>query len=158
MIDQVISFSEDDARTVHFPYHNPLVIESQIANMIVARVLVDNDSSVNILFKAAFEKIRLTTADLSPCTSTLYGFSGEAMIPMGQLKLPVTMGEVPKQAFKYCTFMVADCSSAYNAIFGRPLLVEFGAVTSICHLCMKLPTDSGIGTVRGDEKVARQCY
>ena len=62
--------------------------------MIVARVLVDNGSSVNILFKAAFEKIGLTPADLCMCTSTLYGFSGEAMIPMGQLKLPVTMGEV----------------------------------------------------------------
>ena len=83
---------------------------------------------------------------------------GEAMIPMGQLKLPVTMGEVPRQAFKYCTFVVVDCSSAYNAIFGRPLLVEFGAVTSIRHLCMKFPTDSGIGTVRGDQKDARQCY
>lgn len=66
MTDQVISFSEDDARTVHFPHHDPLVIESQITNMIVARVLVDNGSSVNILFKAAFEKIGLTVTDLSP--------------------------------------------------------------------------------------------
>ena len=57
MTDQVITFSEDDARAVHFPYHDPLVIESRISNMIVARVLVDNDSSVNILFKAAFEKL-----------------------------------------------------------------------------------------------------
>ena len=54
--------------------------------------------------------------------------------------------------------MVVDCSSAYNAIFGRPLLVEFGAVTSIRHLYMKLPTDSGIDTVRGDQKDARQFY
>lgn len=75
MTDQVITFSKDDARTIHIPHHDPLVIESQIPNMIVARVLVDNGSSVNILFKAAFEKIRLITADLSPCTSTLYGFS-----------------------------------------------------------------------------------
>ena len=68
------------------------------------------------------------------------------------------MGEVPRQSLKYCTFVVVDCSSAYNAIFGRPLLVEFGAVTSIRHLCMKFPTNSGIGTVRGDQKDARQCY
>ena len=93
MTNQVITFSEDDARTVHFPHHDPLVIESQTANMIVAWILVDNGSSVNILFKAAFEKIGLTTANFSPCTSTLYGFSGEAMMLMGQLKLPVTMGD-----------------------------------------------------------------
>ena len=80
------------------------------------------------------------------------------MIPMGQLKLLMAMGELPRQAFKYCTFVVVDCSSAYNAIFGRPLLVEFGAVTSIRHLCMKFPTDSRNGTIRGDQKDARQCY
>lgn len=158
MTDQVISFSEDDAQTVNFPHHDPLVIDSQVANMIVARVLVDNGSSVNILFKAAFEKIGLTAADLSPCTSTLYGFSGEAIIPMGQLKLPVTMGDLPRQAFKYCTFVMVDCYSAYNAIFGRPLLVEFGAVTFIRHLCMNFPTESGICIVCGDQKDARQCY
>ena len=70
----------------------------------------------------------------------------------------MTMGELPRQAFKYCTFVVVDCSSAYNAIFGRPLLVEFGVVTSIRHLCMKFPTDLGIETVREDQKDVRQCY
>lgn len=70
MTDQIITFSEDDAQTVHFPHDDPLVIESQIVNMIVARFLVDNGSSVNILFKASFEKIGLTTADLSPAPYT----------------------------------------------------------------------------------------
>ena len=83
MIDQVITFFEDDAQRVHFPHHDPLVIESQISNKMVARILVDNGSSVNILFKSAFEKIGMTTKNLSPCTSTIYGFLGEALIPMG---------------------------------------------------------------------------
>ena len=112
MIYQVITFSEGAAQTVHFPHHDPLVIESQIANMIVARVMVDNNSLVIILFKAAFEKIGLTTADLSPYTSTLYAFSRESLIPMGQLKLHVTMRDLPRQALKYCTFVAVDCSSA----------------------------------------------
>ncbi|XP_062085409.1 uncharacterized protein LOC133791501 [Humulus lupulus] len=102
MTDQVITFSEDDAQRVHFPLHESLVIESQISNKMVARILVDNESLVNILFKLAFEKIGMTTTNLSLCASTLYGFLGEALIPMGQIKLHVTL--VPRQAFKYCTW------------------------------------------------------
>ena len=78
MIDQVITFFEHDARAVHILYHDPLIIESRIANKIIAKIVVHN-SSVNILFKAAFEKIVLTTMDLSLCTSNLYGFLGEAL-------------------------------------------------------------------------------
>ncbi|XP_062103426.1 uncharacterized protein LOC133814488 [Humulus lupulus] len=158
MIDQVITFSKDDTQMVHFPHHDPLVIESQVSNNMVAQILMDNGSSVNIMFKSAYERIELTTSDLSSCTSTLYGFLREGLIPMGQIKLLVTLGDVPRQMFKYCTFMVVDCSSAYNAILGRSTLVEFGVVISIQHMCIKFPTESGIFRVRGDKKKARQCY
>ncbi|XP_062093951.1 uncharacterized protein LOC133799984 [Humulus lupulus] len=77
---------------------------------------------------------------------------------MGQIKLPMTLEEEPRQAFKYCTFMVVGFPSAYNAILGRPALVEFRVVTSIRHLCLKIPTESGIGTVRGNHKEVRKCY
>ncbi|XP_062075262.1 uncharacterized protein LOC133779302 [Humulus lupulus] len=157
MTDQVIVFSEDDARRVHFLCHDRLVVESYISNMMVARILVDNGSLVNILFKSAYEKIGLTTSGLSLCTSTLYGFSGEGLIPVGK-KLHVTLIEVPRLTFKYYTFVVVECSLEYNTILGRPALVEFGAATSICHLCMKFPTEAGIGKVHGNQKEVRQCY
>ncbi|XP_062075501.1 uncharacterized protein LOC133779568 [Humulus lupulus] len=158
MMDQIITFSEDDARRVNFPHHDSLVIESHISNKMVAQILVDNGSSVNIPFKSAFEKTGLTTSELSPCTLTLYGLSREGVIPMEEVKLPVTLGKVPRQAFKYCTFLVVDCSSTYNTILGHSALVEFGAVTSIRHLCIKFPTESGIGTIHRDQKEVRWCY
>jgi hypothetical protein len=36
--------------------------------------------------------------------------------------------------------------------------MELRVVTSISHLCMKFPTDEGVGLVRGEQKVARTCY
>lgn len=68
------------------------------------------------------------------------------------------MGELPRQVIKYWTVVLVDFSLAYNSIFGRSLLVEFGAITSIWHLCMKFPTEFDIGTIRGDQKDARQTY
>jgi hypothetical protein len=55
-------------------------------------------------------------------------------------------------------FLIVDQPSAYNAIFGRIAQTELKAVTSIPHLCMKFPTDDGVGVVRGEQKAARKCY
>uniref|UniRef100_A0A803PS76 Uncharacterized protein n=1 Tax=Cannabis sativa TaxID=3483 RepID=A0A803PS76_CANSA len=136
LIDQSITFTEEDPKLVRFPYHDPLVIKTPIANKIVARILVDNESSVNLLFKEAFTTIGLTDRDLSPSSSQLTRFNGTTLIPMGKVRLHITLClDTPQSTFKYCTLVVVDCPTAYNAILGRPALVGFGAVTSIRHLC-----------------------
>ncbi|GFS41352.1 hypothetical protein Acr_00g0073880 [Actinidia rufa] len=55
-------------------------------------------------------------------------------------------------------FIVVDCPSPYNAILGRPTLGGIKAITSTYHLKMKFPSLTGIGEVKGDQKVARQCF
>ena len=90
----------------------------------------------------------------------LQGFNGDALMPLGKIQLPVTLrGDHDACAFKHCTFVVVDCPTAYNAILGRPVLIDFGAITSIRHLCLKFPCDNGrIGTLWGDQRSARSCY
>ena len=56
------------------------------------------------------------------------------------------------------TFLVVDCSSAYNAILRRPTLNLWKAVTSTYHLMIKFPTDYGVGELRGNQVAARECY
>ena len=56
------------------------------------------------------------------------------------------------------TFLVVDCSSAYNAILGRPTLNSWKAVTSTYHLMIKFPTDYEVGELRGNQVAARECY
>ncbi|XP_060962212.1 uncharacterized protein LOC133032323 [Cannabis sativa] len=119
LMDQPITFIEEDTKTVCFPHHDPLVIETPIANKIVARILIDNGSSVNLLFKEAFTAIALTDKDLSPSGSQLTGFNGTKLTPMGKVRLPVTLcPDTPQSTFKYCTLVVVDCPTAYNAILG----------------------------------------
>ena len=50
----VIEFSEDDARRLHHPQDDALVVSLQIGDYNVYRVLVDNGSSVDILYYPAF--------------------------------------------------------------------------------------------------------
>ena len=80
------------------------------------------------------------------------------MYPLGAVTLPMTVRDYPQQITKDVTFLVVDCSSAYNAILGHPTLNSWRAVTSTYHLMIKFPTEYGVGEVRGDQVAARECY
>ncbi|XP_073107230.1 uncharacterized protein [Elaeis guineensis] len=49
-------------------------------------------------------------------------------------------------------------SLAYNAILGQPSLGVLKAVVSSYHLMMKFPMEAGVGQVRGNQAMARQCF
>ena len=55
-------------------------------------------------------------------------------------------------------FLVVDCPSSYNVIIGRPTLNRWKAATSTYCLKVKFPIDNGVGEVRGDQILARECY
>ncbi|XP_065633437.1 uncharacterized protein LOC136069153 [Quercus suber] len=88
----------------------------------------------------------------------LVGFGGTRVFPLGSITLLVTVGNHPRQITKDITFLVVDCSSAYNGILGRLTLNSWKAATSTYHLMIKFPTDYGIGELRGDQVAARECY
>ena len=55
-------------------------------------------------------------------------------------------------------FLVVDCPSSYNVIIGRPTLIKWKAATSTYCLKVKFPTENGVGEVKGDQVLARECY
>ena len=104
-----ITFSNSDAKHFRFPHSDSLVVDIQMANMMVKRVLVDTGSSVNILYKSSLERMKLSVKDLEPCNQTIYGFFGEGLAPAGSIKLPVTTGTPPATRTLLTTFVVVDC-------------------------------------------------
>ena len=50
----VIRFSEEDARRLHHSHDDALVVSLQVGDYNMHRVLVDNDSSTDILYYSAF--------------------------------------------------------------------------------------------------------
>ena len=53
--DQDMSFNEADARGVRQPYNDPLFIMLNIEGFNTKRILVDNGSSVDIIYLPAFQ-------------------------------------------------------------------------------------------------------
>ena len=93
-----------------------------------------------------------------PVNPPLVGLGGMRVFPIGAITLTVTVGDYSQQITKEVTFLVVDCSSAYNAILEQPTFNSWKAVTSTYHLMIKFPTDYGVGELRGNQVVARECY
>lgn len=95
---------------------------------------------------------------LKPFQTPLVGFTSDRLLPLGTICLPITTGTREYQTTWAIDFLVVDCPSTYNTILGRPGLNRFKAITSTYHLLMRFPTEKGIGEVRGDQVIARECY
>ena len=70
----------------------------------------------------------------------------------------LTLGDPPCQATTTVIFLIVDAPSAYNVLLGRPSLNAIKAIPSAYHMVIKFPTTNGVGMVRGDQRVARECY
>uniref|UniRef100_A0A2N9HPQ8 Uncharacterized protein n=1 Tax=Fagus sylvatica TaxID=28930 RepID=A0A2N9HPQ8_FAGSY len=86
--DQIISFSEEDARGTHQPHDDALVITINIAGFTTRRVMVDNGSSADILYLPAYQQMRLDKDKLRPMDAPLVGFTGDKICPVGIVTLP----------------------------------------------------------------------
>ena len=53
---------------------------------------------------------------------------------------------------------IVDAPSTYNILLGRPSLNAIRAIPFAYHMVIKFPTMNGVGMVRGDQGVARECY
>ena len=143
----VIRFTEEDARRLHHPQDNALVVSIRVRDYNTHQVLIDNESIANILYYQAFQQMMIERERLILINALLVGFGGTRVYPLGAVMLPMTVGDYPQQITKDVTFLVVNCSSAYNAILGRLTLNSWKAVTSTYHLMLKFPTEYGVGEV-----------
>ena len=157
-LDNTITFSDSDLDGCQHPHDDPLVVRAIVANTTVHRVLIDNGSSADIIFASAFDKMGIGREKLDPVSTHLRGFSGEKVLPLGSIQLVLTLGEPPCQAMTTARFLIVDAPSAYNMLLGRPSLIAIKAIPSAYHMIIKFSTVNGVGTVRGDQQVAREYY
>ena len=95
---------------------------------------------------------------LEPVSTHLRGFSGKKVLPLGSIQLVLTLGDPPCQATTAVKFLIVDALSSYNMLLGRPSLNAIKAILSAYHMMIKFPTTGGVGMVRGDQRVAKECY
>ncbi|KAL0406623.1 UNVERIFIED_CONTAM: hypothetical protein Slati_3976200, partial [Sesamum latifolium] len=156
--EEETTFSQKDLNEGCGSQDDPIVIKLDIANFTVHKVLVDNGSSTDIIFREVLKKMVLEDANLSPVKTPLVDFGGSEVNSLRTSDLLVSMGEEPRRRNTMIKFLVVDTPCSYNVILERSGLNLFRAVVSTYHQKMKFPTKNWIGEVLCDQKEAWKCY
>ncbi|KAL5541169.1 hypothetical protein UlMin_004785 [Ulmus minor] len=156
--NEPIIFTEEEASGLWHPHEDAIVVSLRIASRKVYKILIDNGSSADILFRLTLNKMNLVGAKFKPINLALYGFTRDSVSFERLFNLPIELRTHPCQHIQSINFVVMDCPSSYNAIIGRLTLNAIRAVTSTYHLLVKFPTVGGIGVLKGDQQESRDIY
>ncbi|KAM1237345.1 hypothetical protein ACFX13_039080 [Malus domestica] len=110
------------------------------------------------MFAEAFRVLNVAEHLLDHSISLLISFSGDIVQLLGNIHLPFTIGTGPYTATITTNFLVVDCPTAYNVIFGCTDINDLKAMVSTNMPLMKFPTPYGNGYIRGDQLSARSCH
>ena len=137
----------------------PLVLAPMITSIIVPKVLIDGGAGLNIIFSDALKKMNIDYEGMvTPTNTQFYGIvPRRAVIPLGQITLPVTFGTKEKYRTEFIKFEVVDFESCYHAILGRPALKKYMAIPHYPYLLLKMPTTKRVLSIQGDLKKAYDC-
>ena len=106
----------------------------------VHRVLINNGSSVDILFSSTLDRMNLIGHMFTLVRTPLYDFFKENVHTEGELDLPIELGDAPCQHVQSIKFLVVNYPSVYNVIIGRPTINAIHAITSTYHLLVNFST------------------
>ena len=92
----IIGFSEEDARRLHHPHDDALVVSIRVEDYNMHRVLVNNGSLANILYYLAFQQMGIGKKQLIPTNAPLVVFRGTRVFPLGAVTLSIMVGDYPQ--------------------------------------------------------------
>ncbi|XP_070057573.1 uncharacterized protein [Nicotiana tomentosiformis] len=149
--EEDITFTEEDVDGLLLPHNDALVISSNVLDFKIKRVLVDPESSTNIIQWRVLEKANLIRSIIS-ATKLLAGFNLASVTTQGEILLPTNA----EGAMKTALLEVVDGDMGYNIILGRPWVHEMKVVPSTYHQLLKFPTPEGIKQIRGYQTATRE--
>ncbi|GJZ58454.1 reverse transcriptase domain-containing protein [Tanacetum coccineum] len=136
----------------------PMIIEAEIGGHFVHRIYVDGGASSEVLYEHCFVRLRPEIrSQMIPATTSLIGFSGETIWPIGQISLLVKIGDEEHSTSAWMNFMVIRSPSQHNGIIGRTGIRKIRAVPSTAHGMLKFPVKGGTVTIRSSRVIPMEC-
>jgi hypothetical protein len=157
--EQPITFSRAD-HWVHIPDPRsyPLVIEPNIEGTLLAQILIDGGSGLNVIFVDTLTKMDFDFKRLTECNEPFFGIvPSKAAYPMGRASHLVTFSTEENFRTEYLNFEVADFKSSYHTILDRHMLARFMAIPHYTYLVLKMLAPNGLLTVYGDQLMSFKC-
>ncbi|GJZ56494.1 reverse transcriptase domain-containing protein [Tanacetum coccineum] len=151
-IEEMIKSGEEDGT------ERPMIIEAEIGGHFVHRIYVDEGASSEVLYEHCYVRLRpKIRSQMIPATTSLIGFSGETIWPLGQISLLVKIGDEEHSTSAWMNFMVIRSPSQHNGIIGRTCIRKIRVVPSTTHGMLKFPVEGGTLTFQSSKVIPMEC-
>ncbi|KAI5430834.1 hypothetical protein KIW84_035096 [Lathyrus oleraceus] len=144
-----LGFTDSDLTPAGRNHNKAMHISMECKDTMLSHVLVDTDSSLNVLPKRALSRLEVEGLVLKPSDFVVRAFDGSKRLVFGEVELPIQIGS---QTFN-TVFYVMDISPSYSCLLGHPWIHNVGAVSSTLHQKIKFPVNGRIITVCGEEDI-----
>jgi len=115
----------------------------------LARVLIDNGSTLNVMPKTTLLKLSIDGSHIRPSTTVVRAFDGSRREVIREIELPIQIGP---HIFEI-TFQVMDILLAYSYLLGQPWLYSTRVVPFTLHQKLKFIADNKLVIVTAEDDV-----
>jgi len=115
--DPDLCFTKADLRGVVPHEDDPVVISVMNVDKRVHRVLIDQGSSIDVIFWGTFNKLQLSPDQLRRYEGCLFGFAGDQVEVRGHVELRTTFLDGTSSRTINIRYLVVNTTSAYNILF-----------------------------------------
>jgi hypothetical protein len=117
------------------PGSYPLAVAPLFKSKRIHKVLMDGGSEINVLYASTLDDMGIPQSQLRPSTSPFHGVvPGMEALPIGQIDLPITFGDLQNFRIETLTFKVVGFSGTYHAI----LLSVWNVVPTVTSKSVKI--------------------
>jgi hypothetical protein len=148
-----IMFGPEDHPEIELSNRNlPFMVKLPIGRHKVAKMLVDNGTSLNLIMRKIFIEMGLSLLYLTLVHDTFNNvISGQLSTPIGHIILKVSCRSEDNKCWEMLTFKGASFDIGYNCILGRPFLLKFMVVINTAYATMRMSGPKGMITIKADQ-------
>jgi len=140
-------FTDDEIPAEGRGHNKALHVSVKCMDYAIARVLIDNGSSLNVMPKSTLDKLPYDKNHKRASAMVVRAFDGSRREVIGEIELLVQVGPCTFQV----VFQVMDIFPTYSCLLGRPWIHSAGVVPSILHQKLKFIIEDKLVIVFGEE-------
>ena len=142
-----VSFLDDELPSEGRDHTLAMHIVVKCEDMIVAKVLINNGSALNICPMATLQCLKVDMSFIKPSTMIIIAFDSTRREVQGEIELMIEIGPTSFMV----NLQVIKVDFPYNRLLGRPWLHTAVAVTSTLHRRLKFISENQLITIMAEE-------
>ncbi|XP_027368366.1 uncharacterized protein LOC113874337 [Abrus precatorius] len=142
-----LTFTDDEVPAEGTRHNKALHIFVKCQDHIIAKVLIDNGSSLNVMPKMTLSKLPCDGSHMKPSAMIVRAFEETRREVIGEIEIPIQIGPCTFQIL----FQVMDITPAYSCLLGRPWIHSTRVVPSTLHQKLKFIIDNKLVIVSGED-------